>query len=460
MRIGIVGGGVLGLSLAYFLSRRGIHVTVFEGKERPGGLVDYFSVDGAWIDKYYHCILSSDADLLTLVEELGLQDHVRFTETKQGFYHHGQLYPVTNGKDFLLFPPLTLVERFRLGLTILAALRVNDWDGLEEVPVEDWLVGLGGRGTFEKLWKPLLKAKFDGNYGLTPATYIWSRLKRTTSTRTSAGQKERMGYFVGSYKVFIERLVERIEATGSCIRLGARVQQLLVEDGRVAGVRVGDEQVPLDAVIATTPVPVLHALVPEPYRAALDLPVGGEYLGVICGLLLLDRSLTPYYTLYIGDDGIPFTGLIETTNLIAPEHVGGYHLLYLPKYVTPSSPFAGATDDELRALYLRHLKAMFPDFQEAWVQHLFVFRERFVEPLHQIGRRRPVMPLTTALPGLYVVNNGQIYPELTNCQASVRHAQRAMAAVTDGRMSAMAVPEPAPNQVAADRVEVVMDGAR
>jgi hypothetical protein len=46
--------------------------------------------------------------------------------------------------------------------------------------------------------------------------------------------------------------------------------------------------------------------------------------------------------------------------------------------------------------------------------------------LHRIGRRRPVLPTATALPGLFVVNNGQIYPDLTNCQASVRHALAAL----------------------------------
>jgi protoporphyrinogen oxidase len=426
MKVGIVGGGVLGLALAYYLGRSGARVTVFEGKNEPGGLLQFFPVDCAWIDKYYHCILSSDTDLLALVDEIGLGDRVRFTETKQGFYHKGKLFPVTTAKDFLLFPPFSLTERFRLGLTVLGAMRVNHWEQLEDVPVEDWLVGLGGRGTFEKLWKPLLKAKFDGNYGQTPATYIWSRLKRTSSTRTSAGQKEMMGYFVGSYKVLVDRLVERIQATGATLRLGARVQEVAVQDGRATGVVVDGSREEFDAVVVTTPLPILSRLVPEAHRTELDIPTTSEYLGVVCGLLLLDRALTPYYTLYLGDDDIPFTGLIETTSMIAPEHVGGYHLVYLPKYVTPGNPYAQLGDDELRALYAKHLRRMFPGFEESWIKHSFVFRERFVEPLHQIGKRRPIMPFQTKVPGLFVVNNGQIYPELTNCQASVQHALKAL----------------------------------
>ena len=50
------------------------------------------------------------------------------------------------------------------------------------------------------------------------------------------------------------------------------------------------------------------------------------YLGVICVLLALRRPLSPYYTLYLADGSLPFTAVIETTNLIDPELVGGHHL--------------------------------------------------------------------------------------------------------------------------------------
>jgi protoporphyrinogen oxidase len=351
---------------------------------------------------------------------------VRFADTQQGVFYGGNLYPMSSGKDFLLFPPLTVVERFRLAFSILRALQVRSWQDLEQVRVDDWLIGLGGQGVFDKLWKPLLKAKFDGQYHDTPATYIWSRLKRTSSPKSAAGQKDRMGYFIGSYKVLVDRLVERIEAAGSSVRVGTKVQEVFVSDGRAAGLIVDGAKVPLDAVVVTTPLPVLSRLVPEPYRASLQLPPSSNYLGVVCGLMLLDRSLTPYYTLNIAEDSIPFTGLIETTTVIAPEHVGGFHLVYLPKYVTANSPYGQFSDADLRSLYLTHLKRMFPAFDEAWIRHLFVFRERFVEPLHQVGHSRPIVPIQSALPGLFVLNNGQIYPDLTNCQASVRHAQQAL----------------------------------
>jgi protoporphyrinogen oxidase len=214
------------------------------------------------------------------------------------------------------------------------------------------------------------------------------------------------------------------------VRCGARVEKVLVEEGRAVGLQVDGASVPLDAVIATTPLPIVQQLLPD---ASLDLPPTTDFLGVVCGLLLLDRSLTPYYTLNIADDSVPFTGLIETTNMIDPDHVGGYHLVYLPKYVTRTSEYLKLTDDELKGLYVQHLRRMFPTFDAAWIKHAFVFRERFVEPLHQIGKARPTVPFTTTVDGLFVVNNGQIYPQLTNCQASVEHARRALPTLLEPR---------------------------
>jgi len=432
MRIGIVGAGMLGLSLGYYLARAGHQVTVFEGKPTAGGLLETIDVDGARIDKYYHCILNGDIDLLELVAELGLTDRVRFAPARQGVYRDGKLYPMASGKDLLCFPPLTFAERIRLGLTVLGAFRIDDWSALEEIGVEDWLVGLGGRGAFEKVWKPLLKAKFDANYDRTPATYIWSRIKRTSSAKAAAGRGGQLGYFVGSYRVLVDRLVAEIERAGSEVRVNTAVDGLVVDDGSVTGVQVGTGFVPLDALVATTPLPILERLIPEQYRARLALPPATEFLGVICGLLLLDRPLSPYFTLNIAQEGIPFTGVIETTNVIAPEHVGGHHLVYVPKYVTRTSPYHALDDDDLRDQYVEHLSRMLPAFRESTVRHAFVFRERFVEPLHQIGRPRPAVPMQTAVDGLYIVNNGQIYPELTNCQASVRHARLALGAIATG----------------------------
>ena len=109
---------------------------------------------------------------------------------------------------------------------------------------------------------------------------------------------------------------------------------------------------------------------------------------------------------------IPFTGVIETTNLIDPRHVGGYHLVYLPKYVAADSPYARMPDDELRATFLGYLRQMFPDLRDEEIAAVRIGRERYVEPIHPVGATDRIPPVASAVQGLYLANTGQIYPQL------------------------------------------------
>ena len=52
---------------------------------------------------------------------------------------------MSNTFEFLKFPPLDLISKFRLGGTIFYASRVKNWKALEKVSVEEWLTKLSGQ---------------------------------------------------------------------------------------------------------------------------------------------------------------------------------------------------------------------------------------------------------------------------------------------------------------------------
>ncbi|MFN2302426.1 MAG: NAD(P)-binding protein, partial [Anaerolineales bacterium] len=195
MKVGILGGGIMGVSLGYFLSKKGVQVEIFEASPMLGGLAGPLTLDdGTKVDRFYHAILSSDSHLRDLSTDLGIADQMRFRETKMGFYYQSEIHSMNNIIEFLRFPPLGWIDRFRLGLTVLYAQFVRNWHTLESISVEKWLVRLSGQRTYQNIWLPMLKAKFDGSFDDTPATYIWSRLVRIKSTRKGANQKEEAGH--------------------------------------------------------------------------------------------------------------------------------------------------------------------------------------------------------------------------------------------------------------------------
>jgi protoporphyrinogen oxidase len=433
MHIGIVGGGILGITLGYFLTRHGVRVTIFEASDTLGGLAGPIRMDGYNIDRFYHAILTTDSHLQQLFDELGIQDQYRFREARTAFYHQGNLYPMTNIKEFLTFPPLSFVDRFRLGLTIVYARFVHDMNTVESISVEKWLTRVSGQRTYETIWKPLLRAKFDGTFENTPATYIWARLNRVSSTRTGTNQREMAGHLIGGYITLLETMADRIRAAGGEIRLKSPVHEIAVRDNLLAGLRTPDGDLQFDAIVATVQTPLFVRLTPglnDEYRNYLNET---RYMGIICPLLVLDRALTGYWTLNITDESIPFTGVIETTSYIDPKYVGGHHLVYLPKYTQPDSPWFKMSDDEVREVWLQNLEKMFPQFRREWIKHMLVHRERLVEPIHPLNGLHLIPAIETPVKNLYLVNAAQIYPELTNGESVTRHAREASQVVLANR---------------------------
>lgn len=430
MKLAIVGGGIMGITLAYYLAREGVAVEIFEASDTLGGLAGPLTLpDGSEVDRFYHAILASDAHLNELLTELGIADQVRFKETRTGFYYNRAIYSMNNIVEFLKFPPLGWIDRFRLGVTVLAAQRVKDWQELEGVSVEEWLIRLGGKNTWQNIWRPMLAAKFDGDFRNVPATWIWSRLVRVKSTRQGASQKEGAGHIIGGYITLIEAMAARIKAAGGRIHLKTPVQEVIIAGGVATGVRLATGVQPFDAVVVTSQTPIFKRLIPAAPQSYHDFLNKTDYLGIVCPLLVLDRPLTGYWTLNITDERIPFTGVIETTSYIDPAFVGGHHLVYLPKYTAPGSTLFTKSDDEIKAMWMENLHTMFPDFDDASVRFFQVHRERYVEPLHGLNSAHLIPAVTTPVNALFLVTTAQIYPALTNGESVSRHGHEAASVI-------------------------------
>jgi protoporphyrinogen oxidase len=423
LRVAIVGGGIMGVTLAYKLSQRDdLDITIYERGSDIGGLAGFMPYDGLRLDRFYHTILSSDMSMQTLMKESGVEDKLHFTETKQGFYDNGKLYPFNTPVDLMTFPPLNIFQRFRLGLQVIYAQFESDWRNMDTVPVEKWLVRVSGRGVYEKVWKPLLRAKFDTAFKDVPATYIWSRLKRMMGTRQGVTSKEMMCFLENGYYTLIEALAAKAQARGVRIRLNTAIEEIVIENGKATGLRVPEGFQPYDIVISTLASPILGALVPDAPQAFRDQLLGQEYLGVLCPLLILNRSLIPYYVLNITDESVPFTAVVETTNLIDPKYVKNHRLVYLPKYLAPDNEMARWSDEQVKTEWMKHLKRMFPEFDESWITEFIVQRARYVEPIRPMGTIDQIPDIQTPVKNLYMGNTVMIYPDLGNGEAVTRFA--------------------------------------
>lgn len=154
---------MLGLTIAWRLAQAGKQVHVREAAPQLGGLASAWKLfadgnDIRW-DRHYHVTLLSDLRTRNLLKELNLEQDMVWNRSLTGFYTDGRHISMSSTLDFLRFPALDVIDKFRLALTILAASHIPDWKQMESQKVEDWLRSWSGKRTFEKIWLPLLKAK-------------------------------------------------------------------------------------------------------------------------------------------------------------------------------------------------------------------------------------------------------------------------------------------------------------
>ena len=407
MKIGMIGGGLMGLALAQRLTRQGHAVTVFERERQIGGLATWYDYGPFFWDKFYHVILPSDAHLIHFLEDIGLGDRLRWARTLTGFYVDRQFYSMSSALEFLRFPPVSLLGKIRLALTILYCARINDWRRLERIPVADWLRRLGGVATYEKIWKPLLLAKLGDNYQRVSAVFIWSYIKRMFSAREGSTKKEQLGHVSGGYKTVFERLRNIIHQSGGTIRTEVAVGQITARPEGGVSVRFGELTEHFDKVIFTSPTNVLRQVAAPTLFRLDERDRQVDYLGVICMVLVTRKPLTPYYVVNIADARIPFTGIIGMSNLVSSEETAGLHITFLPKYVDSNSPLLKHPDDVLQGEFLTGLRLMFPDLEDKGIVSVHINRAVKVQPLQVLDYSSLVPQVKSAHPDFFVLNTAQ-----------------------------------------------------
>jgi protoporphyrinogen oxidase len=414
--VGIIGGGLLGLGLADKLAARGVQVTVYEAAGTLGGLAGSTQLGGVRVDRFYHAVTTTDRRVLDLADELGLR--IRWRKLGVGFYHQGRHAEMSTPAQLLTFPGLSPADRARLVRFVLRCKKIEDHAELDQLGLEEWTREVCGDRLWENLWRPLFDSKFDGRFDDLPATYLWSRMNRTSGTRDRKG-REVMGAIEGGYQAMVDRLADRIRRNGGTVLTSTPVRFVPCSDHRAIGVVLDAGFRPHDTVVATQVRPNLpHMLAPELERALG--PDRQRYLGIVCLVARLRKSVSPHYALNITDRRVPLTSVVETTHVVDPAAAEG-HLVYLPKYVNPDSPELDKPTSDIRREFFGHLKTMFPAFSEEDVIAAQVARARVAEPVHPVGS---VKPDPFAVPGLVVASSAQVYPDIVHGQAILGVAER------------------------------------
>lgn len=168
--IAIIGGGISGLSAAWFAQKRGLDYTLIESSQRWGGKLQTEKIEGFVVEGGADSFLATKPWAAQLARELGLGERLLGTNDQlRTIYilHQGQPVALPDGMQlivptklwpFLQSPLLSLPGKLRMGLDWLLPPRTDPADET----IGSFVRRRFGQEALERLGEPLLSGIYSG----------------------------------------------------------------------------------------------------------------------------------------------------------------------------------------------------------------------------------------------------------------------------------------------------------
>ena len=426
MKIGIIGGGVTGLALAWELRRSGHEILLFE-RGGLGGLAGGFRFPlrpSVYLEKYYHHIFRSDAEIIGLIHDLGLGGDLLWLPSRTGLYASGRVWPFQSPLDLLRFQPIPSAwQRVLMGLNLLDLKHRRRYEPLNTLTCRRFFASRFNTPAFERLWLPLLHQKFGERKEEIPASFLWGRVSPRTSSRQNGA--EVLGYLRGGFPRLFRAMAGRLAEDGVRLHTGTTVRR--IHPGPTVGLETTAGRLDLDKLVWTAPSRRLKGVIAPGAPQSRPLP-DLEHIAVTCLVLVLKKRLGPYYWVNNLDLDLSFGGLIEHTNLVPPEEYGGRHILYVVNYHAQSSPLFRMGSSRLLEHHRPSLARVYGDrFRAGDVAAAYAFHALDSSPLYDLDYHARMPGYDQAWQGVHVCGMEQVYPHDRNMNRCVVNARRFLA---------------------------------
>lgn len=413
MKIAIIGAGYSGLNIAKELEKEGQEVTIFEKNEYVGGMVDTVQLYGTRLEKYYRHIFKSDREAISLIEEMGLKDDLIWPSTKMGYLTNRKIYEFGTPISLLKFKELNFIQKLRFGFNVVHIKLINDYKKIEKVTAENWLKERIGEDIYSKIWEPLLISKFGEKKSQVSMAWLWGKIKLRSTSSTKDG--EQLGYIKGSYQKLTDKLYKYLIDKNVKIKLKTKIQSVEKTNEKYI-VKYTDNEIEkedqFDIIISTvnyrTFLSMFEKYIKKEEKEKLEKV---KYTSARTMLISTNKSFSPFYWLNVGDNDIPFGGIIEHTNFIDKSNYNNNHIIYISNYMTEDNKLYNLSEEDLLKEYMKYLTQINKDFTMENIVEYHVYDEKYAQPIIECNYSDFIMEDKLKDENIYLCTMPQIYPE-------------------------------------------------
>lgn len=280
-KVAIIGGGITGLSAAYFLKQKNpnVDITIFEATGRTGGKIQTLRENGYTIELGPESYLGRKTIMTDIAKDIGLEKDIITNTTGQSYiFAKNKLYPIPGGsimgiptdiKPFLKTRLISPLGKLRAGLDLIKKpieMKEND------ISVGQFFRQRLGNEVLENLIEPLMGGIYGTDIDHLSLMSTFPNFKNKEEQYGSlikgmkAEKQERLkqrqlypGAPKGQFRQFrhglasfIEALTENVQDKGVTIRYNSPIDDIKFDNNQYQVVVNGDYQM-FDGILVTTP---------------------------------------------------------------------------------------------------------------------------------------------------------------------------------------------------------------
>ena len=391
----IIGGGFAGLAAGVSLCERGVRVLLLERRHHLGGRAYSFldQTTGDVVDNGQHLFMGCYHQTIAFLEKIGCLDRLHF-QPKPRVDFLDREHGFTSFECPALPAPLHAVAGlFRMRgisfgdklrtIKVGRAIQQNGHTKFAPQTVAAWLTGLKQSPRIKKrFWYPMAIATLNEDPEIASAAMLKVVLREAFGggrKSTSIGISR-----VGLSDLYTDGARAFIESHGGEVRVGAPVDQITVERGRVVAVELKDgERIAADGVISAVP--------PHALRQMLPGEIGGAEFS---GLAQLGSSPIVSINLWFDRPVIEreFVGLLGTRSqwifnkdlIVKPNHRSNQ----IAVIISAAHQYIDWTKEQLVEMAIAELHDLLPASRGATLRHNRIVKEREATLSHTLASDR------------------------------------------------------------------------
>ena len=439
--VAVLGGGLAGMAAAWRLVNAGYRVALVERRPYLGGRA-YSFVDretGQEVDNGQHVFLGCCDAYRTFLDEIGtlpltsrqerLRVEVRSPDGRRGILSGLPLpAPFHLLPSLLRYPHVSVAERLRAipALVLMWLERNRDRPTLRRQSFHRWLRShWQSERSIDAFWDLLIIPALNDAAEDVSASAGFMLFQEALLRNRNGGN---IGFAkAGLSAIMGDAARERLADAGADVLLDRTAEAVVVEEGRVAGVRfTNGETLPVDACVSALPPDVLLRLLPEELREhAAFAPAATHTWSPIVNLhVWYDRQVADFDFLAFVDS--PVQWVFNRTEIAGLDGPGQYVTVSL----SGAWEFWPMTKEALRETFIPELERLFPAAKDAGIARFVIVKEQRATFRSLPDGPDNRLPAATPLPNLFLAGDWTATGWPATMESAVRSGNVAAEALT------------------------------